>query len=77
MKKYNKKNVVFNPDSEEDMELYKQLQALPYGDFTERTKELWRKELGKEVQTRKIPLDMENDPDQVRLELDGKLRGGK
>lgn len=75
--KYIKKNVVFNPDNEEDMELYKQLQALPHGDFSFRTKELWKKELCKEEQVIKIPLHMENDPDKVREELYRRRNGGK
>lgn len=73
--KYIKKNVVFNPDNEEDMELYKQLQALPHGDFSSRTKELWKKELCKEEQVIKIPLHMENDPKTVRENM-FKIREG-
>lgn len=33
--------------------------------------------VGQEEKYRHIALAMENDPNQVRLELDGKLRGGK
>lgn len=78
MKNYLKKNVVFNPTSERDMELYKALQALPYGDFTERTKALWEKELlHKEEQAKKVTLTMENDPNKVRNQLHRRFEGGK
>lgn len=32
---------------------------------------------GHDEEVKRIKLEMENDPNQVRLELDGKLRGGK
>lgn len=74
--KYIKKNVVFSPENEADMELYKQLQALPYGEFTSRTKELWRKELQKEEQAKHIPLKVVNDPPTVKAEMHHRFAGG-
>lgn len=78
MKKYLKKNVVFHPDNESHMELYKALQALPYGDFSERTLELWRKELCKEEQAVKhIKIEPVNEPIEVRRQLHNRFEGGK
>lgn len=42
MKKYLRKNIPFDPESEEEMKLYQWLQRLPHGYFSEMTKKFWK-----------------------------------
>lgn len=48
MDRFIRKNVTFSKDIPLDMELYKWLKQLPHGDFTERTKNYWRVQMGNE-----------------------------
>ena len=45
MKKYLRKNVPFDPENEEEKELYEWLQSLPYGQFSELTKHYWKSKM--------------------------------
>ena len=76
-KEYLRKNVSFSPDNEEEMNLYKLLDSLKYGEFSKRTKEFWKEELlRKEKQSKKIQLHMENDPIETRKKLHHIFEGG-
>lgn len=46
--KFRRKNVLFNPDDKDDMKLLQELSRLPYGEFSRRTKELWKEYLRRE-----------------------------
>lgn len=43
--KHYHKSVNFKHNDVNDMKLYEELKKLPHGEFSKRTKELWRKEL--------------------------------
>lgn len=45
MKKYLHKSVTFNPDQDNEIELWKQLKFLPHGEFSRITKKMWEERL--------------------------------
>lgn len=47
-KKYPRKFVNFDPDNKEEMELFKYLERLKFGEFSKETKAYWMEQMRKE-----------------------------